>query len=155
MSILQKLANEESDNITGHLGARVSPELETAFRDYCGELNIKVAAAIRALIENELQGAGKWPLGAAADPLPVQPAAKPTKPKKASSSGRGALNAWVIGEGKGKKLPCPICDKWAQYSTFKARHVLAHGFQDVFHLFAEYPDKVEEMVIEAKQKAGE
>jgi hypothetical protein len=146
-SALQKAA-AAGENITGYVGARLSPELELAFRKHCRALHLDVAAAIRVLIENELQEAGK----AAADSLPVQPATKPTKPKKASSSGRGALNAWVIGEGKGKKLPCPICGKWAQYSTFKARHVLAHGFQDVFHLFAEYPDKVEEMVIEAKQK---
>lgn len=160
--------------ITGYLGARVPAQLEKDFKQYCDNLKITVADALRLLVENELNSSGqKNPAGAPvaekggqlvgtkADTLIIDEyatadkAARPSMPlpagpqtKTNNIGGRFTVKQWQ----RNGLLPCPICGEWKSHANF-ARHAKTEHNSTTKELFQQHASRADQMAAEYDEKS--
>jgi hypothetical protein len=137
MSYLAKFAQTKGKEKTKPMTFRLPESLHDDFTNRCNDLNIKVADALRLLVEREMSSSLNGP-ESHLDTTPKQfvdkrlhnedvelhnvTISKPNvdKPKRRTQTDTKRFNytPWKI-DGE---VPCPICNKWLRSNKF-ARHV--------------------------------
>lgn len=172
MSYLEKFAQEREKEKTKTFSFRLPESLHTAFTSRCDDLNIKVADALRLLVEREMSSvisspeshletnpptsANERPQNANKE-LPkvnesLQPVNKPIAKKRARPS-RGSgirfnYDQWKV-EGD---VPCPVCREWKRSNKI-TRHIREVHEMDSKEVFSneEYVQIANNMVKERKE----
>lgn len=147
--VLEQFKKDSGETLDGYIGGRLPKQMELDFKEVCKKNNIKVAEALRILIAAELNQLS-IPAAKAAITPPIPPAA-PIHSLAFPVAG-SQVGAYVVKENGKKRLPCPVCGTWSNYSTFKDRHTKKHGFSDTVEFMEANLETVVHMIKEKSQE---